>query len=298
MKQHIWIVLVNWNNTADTLRCLGSLEQMNLKKHDVTVLVVDNNSTDVSALIKYTQPITLLRLPENIGFTGANNVGIKKAQEANADYVWLLNNDTLLANDALDRLLETFDDPSVGIAGSKIYFMKGREYHKYRYKKSELGNVLWYAGGLIDWDNVYGSHRGVDEVDTGQYDTLEETAFVTGCSMMISKECIATVGLLDDKYFAFLEDLDYCLRAKQAGYKVVYNPESKVWHKNAGATGGAGNTIHQYYMTRNRLLFGMRYANVRTKLALVREAFYLARFGSTVQKRAIIDAAMGKWGKQ
>ncbi|MBI5619624.1 glycosyltransferase family 2 protein [Candidatus Gottesmanbacteria bacterium] len=194
-------------------------------------------------------------------------------------------------------MVEVFTDPDIGIAGSKIYFAKGHEYHRDRYKKDERGKVIWYAGGVIDWDNMYASHRGVDEVDQGQFNRIQETPFVTGCSMMIKKEVFDKIGLLDQRLFAYLEDVDFCVRAKQAGYKLLYVPQSVIWHTNAGSS-GVGSDTHQYYMTRNRLLVGFRYAPLRTKFALLREATRTIIGGSSIRRKAVLDALIGRLGKQ
>lgn len=285
------IILVNWNGKKDTLACLESLTKLKIQKSKLKTFVVDNGSTDDSvAVIKKNFPnVEVVEAGENLGFTGGNNIGIHRALEWGADYVWLLNNDTVVDNNALAVLLEVFGDKSVGVAGSKIYFAPGREYHKARYADKERGRVLWYTGGLIDWENMYASHRGVDEVDKGQYDRTQETPFITGCSMMVAKEVFEKIGLLDEKFFAYLEDLDFCLRAKQVGYKLFYVPQSIIWHNNAGSS-GVGSALHEYYMTRNRLIVGMRYASVRTKLALIREGVRFILSGPMIRRKAILDA--------
>lgn len=295
--KNVSIVLVNWNGYKDTLACLRSLRKLKTKGVSVTTIVVDNGSTNDSVMrISEAFPdVILLRLSRNEGFSGGNNRGIRYAYLHGASYIWLLNNDTIVDPDALS-LLEAFADPSVGIAGSKIYFAPGHEFHKDRYTKNEQGHVFWYAGGLIDWRNMYASHRGVDEVDHGQYDQDLDTDFVTGCSLMMRREVVETVGYLDDRFFLYLEDLDYGLRAKDAGYRLLYYPKSVVWHVNAGSSGGAGKPIHDYYFTRNRLLIGFRYAPLRTKLALVRESLRFLLSRQEEKKRAVMDALFMRFG--
>lgn len=302
------IILVNWNGKNDTFACLASLRQVKSsreagsssagQKSKVKCIVVDNGSTDDSvATIKRNFPdVEVIETGSNLGFVGGNNVGIQRALEDRFDFVWLLNNDTVVDKNALMPLLDACRDNRVGIAGSKIYFAPGREYHKKRYTDKDHGRVLWYAGGIIDWNNMYASHRGVDEVDNGQYDAVGETSFVTGCSMMIRREVIEKIGFFDEKFFAYLEDVDFCLRAKRLGYTLLYVPQSILWHKNAGSS-GVGSYTHQYYMTRNRLLVGMRYAGLRTKFALTREALRFVFFGSSICRKAVMDAMIGKWGK-
>lgn len=295
----ITIVIVNWNGKDDTVVALDSLKKIDKRGYDLSVFVVDNGSTNDSVgVINKAHPwVTLIETGKNLGFTGGNNIGIKEALRQKADFVWLLNNDTIADKDALS-IVRAFDDQRVGVAGSKIYFAPGHEYHKDRYTKKDRGKVIWYAGGIVDWANMYASHRGVDEVDSGQYDKEEETAFITGCSMIVRREVFENIGLLDDAYYLYLEDLDFCLRAKRAGYKLLYCPKSIIWHINAGSSGGAGNPLHDYYLTRNRLRIGMRYAPGRTKFALLKEAIGFAAHGPQEKRKAVLDAVLGRFGKQ
>ncbi len=292
----VYCIIVNWNGKRDTDVCLASLAKIAKKSVDLRVLVVDNGSKDdsVSYLRKKHPWIELLPTGANLGFTGGNNAGIAYARSNGAGLVWLLNNDTYVDKNVLS-MTKNFSDQSVGICGSKIYFAPEHEFHHDRYKNHERGKVIWYAGGIVDWDNMYAAHRGVDEVDHGQYDTKEDTPFITGCSMMIRSEVFDRIGLLDDRFYLYLEDLDYSLRAKKAGFRLVYDPSSMLWHVNAGSSGRPGNPLHEYYMTRNRLLVGFRYAPVRTKFALFREAL---RFTSPVRRKAFFDFLLGRFGNR
>jgi len=265
----------------------------------VKVIVVDNGSTDKTgdAIAKEHPEVTVVSSNENLGFSGGNNVGIQKAFDLGSEYIWLLNNDTLVDKNAL-QLVDAFEDSKIGAAGSKIYFAPGHEYHKERYKDDERGKVIWYAGGQIDWQNMIASHYGVDEVDRGQFNSILETQFITGCSFMTKKEIIERVGLLDEKFYLYLEDLDWCMRIQKAGYKTLYFPKSVVWHVNAGSTGKPGNPTQDYYLTRNRLLIGLRYASLRTKFALIKEATKELFGKNSNRKRAILDAFLGRLGKQ
>ena len=295
----IFSIILNWNGKDDTIACLTSLQKIKKTEDSLTVVVVDNGSTNdsVSAIRSAHPWVTLLEAKANLGFTGGNNIGISYALDHGADLVWMLNNDTIVEKNVLS-FTSAFTDPKVGAAGCKIYFAPGHEYHVDRYSKSEQGKVFWYAGGIIDWNNMYASHRGVDEVDRGQYDRQEETPFITGCSLIIRSSVIRQTGMFDDKFYLYLEDLDWCLRIQHAGWKTVYVPTSVVWHVNAGSSGKPGNPLHEYYFTRNRLLFGMRYASLRTKLALIREAIKFICGPSAIRRQAVIDAAVGRFGKQ
>jgi len=299
-QKKVALIILNWNGKEDTLRCLASVEKLLKKNIVLQTFVVDNGSTDgsVDEIRKKFPFVWIIQNHENVGFTGGNNTAIHVALKENADYFWILNNDTVVEKYSLAELVDVFDDPTVGIATSKIYFMKGNEFHYKRYKENERGKVLWYAGGIIDWNNVYGSHRGVDEVDHGQYEDIVETDYATGCSMMIARKCIETVGMFDNRYFAYVEDMDLSLRVKKFGWKILFVPTSILWHKNAGSTDRPGNDFHQYYMTRNRLIFGLTYAPIRTKVALLKESLRFVLAGSVRQKQAIMDTLFKKFGRQ
>jgi GT2 family glycosyltransferase len=298
--QKLTTVIVNWNGKEDTIRCLNSLKKIIIPPSYIfSVLVIDNGSIDgsVSAIQTLHPWVEIYETGHNLGFTGGNNVGIKKAIKNGSDYVWLLNNDTFTDKNALSFLFH-FTSDDIGIVGSKIYFAPHHEFHKDRYFVKELGKVIWYAGGIIDWNNMYASHKGVDQVDHGQFTNAEQTPFITGCSMCISRKLIEKIGYFDEKYYLYLEDLDYCIRAKNAGFTLLIDPKSVIWHINAGSAGGSGSELQEYYMTRNRMLIGLRYAPLRTKAALVREAIGFVLRGTSIQKMAIKDFFFSRFGKQ
>ena len=156
----------------------------------------------------------------------------------------------------------------------------------------------------MDWNNVIGKHHGVDEVDKSQYEKVEETEFASGCCMMVKREVFEKVGFFDERYYLYYEDSDFCQRVKALptgrqgkGHRVMYAPKAVIWHKNAASAHGSGSSLQDYYITRNRLLFGMHYAPFRSKLALVRESFSLLLNGRQWQRRGILDFYLGKFGK-
>jgi GT2 family glycosyltransferase len=296
---HIYTIIVNWNGRLHILKCLQSLTALRIWQKGLSVVVVDNASSDDSVtLIRKSFPaVTVLEMKSNKGFTGGNNIGISYALAHGAEYIWLLNNDTVVDKNVLS-VISAFDDPTVGACGSKIYFAKGHEYHGGRYKEQDRGKVIWYAGGKIDWENMYASHKGVDEIDRGQYDKSEETDYITGCSFFIRSTVLRTIGVFDEQYYLYLEDLDLSLRIQRGGWKTLYVPSSVVWHMNAGSSGRPGNILHEYYITRNRLLVGLKYAKLRTKIALLLEGVRFILKGTKIQRKAIIDALFHRFGKQ
>lgn len=297
--EKVSIVILNFNGKLDTLDCINSFRKSSLPDK-TSIIVVDNGSSNglVNAVLSKFPDVKILENNANLGFSQGNNVGINYAISHGADYVLIINNDTLVDKNLLKELLKAIkSNDLIGIAVPKIYFAKGFEFHKDRYKKEELGNVIWYAGGIMDWNNVIGSHRGVDQIDRGQYETIEETDFATGNCMLVKKEVFEKVGFFDKLYFLYYEDNDFSVRVKKAGFKIMYTPKAYIWHKNAASAGGSGSLLQDYYITRNRLFFGMRYAPLRARLALARESFKILVNGRTWQKRGVLDFYLNKLGK-
>jgi len=297
----IFVSIVNFNGSKDTIECIHSLDKLNLENFDIKILVIDNASNEPFQLekkgLKHTS-FELIRNVENSGYSGGHNVGISHALSKGADYIVLLNNDTVVDKNLIKELVNQAElNKDAGIIVPKIYFAKNYEYHKERYSRSQLGRIIWYAGGRIDWENMISYHIGVDEVDSGQFDSSGQTELATGCCMLLTRELIQNIGKLDPKYFLYYEDSDFSIRAKKAGFKIIYSPGAILWHKNAGSTGGSGSELQDYYTSRNRMVFGMKYAPIRTKLALFKESIRLLTNGRTYQKKGIKDFYLGKLGK-
>ncbi|MEK7159984.1 MAG: glycosyltransferase family 2 protein [Patescibacteria group bacterium] len=294
----VFVTMISFNNNKATFECLDSLEKIKKDGFKMIVVVVDNASVDkFVANKKYKNfDLEILRSEENLGFTGGQNLGIKHALKEGADYIVILNNDVIVDEGLIGQLLTAFKQ-DVGIVAPKIYFAKGYEFHKDRYKDNEKGRVIWYAGGVIDWKNVLGKHRGVDEVDLGQFEEVYEPDTATGCCMMVRKEVFEKTGFLDDKYFLYYEDADFSLRVKRNGFKIVYQPKAMLWHKNAASAGGSGSPLQDYYITRNRLVFGYKYASLRIKIALFREGLRLMFLGRKWQKKGVFDYFTKNLGK-
>ena len=287
------IIVVHYKGRDLTEACLASLKKTQRPELALKVIVVDNGSSE---LLNFADNdfVELVKTRTNLGFTGGNNVGIKKALAQGAEWIMLLNNDTLLPTDFFEIFSQI--DLKAGIIAPKIYFAPGKEYHYERYQEKDRGRVIWYAGGVIDWQNVYGSHRGVDEVDRSQYDQTATTDFSSGCAMLIKRAVFEKIGLLDEDYFLYLEDLEFCQRAKRAGFKVVFEPRLCLWHVNAGSS-SVGGPLQDYFMTRNRLLFGQQYAPFRAKLALMRESLGLWFQGRKWQRKGVEDFYFRRWSQ-
>ncbi|HPD44837.1 MAG TPA: glycosyltransferase family 2 protein [Candidatus Woesebacteria bacterium] len=299
----IAVIVLNYRQPTLTLATVRSLLKISLEEASYHLFLVNNNCLDDSLNIFEEKladnpKITLVSTGSNLGYAGGNNFGIKLALKEGYDYCLIINNDVLVDPKFLQYLYETAKNTvTPAIIGPKIYFAKGYEFHHDRYQNKELGRVIWSAGGLIDWKNIYASNLGVDQVDRGQFDQINSNLdFITGCCLLIPKEIFHKIGFFDERYFMYLEDVDFCYRAKLQGFKIIYQPKSSIWHINAGSS-SSGSSLHDYFITRNRLLFGLKYARPRSKLALTRQAVRLLFTGRKWQKRAVIDYYLKHLGK-
>ncbi|NCP47288.1 glycosyltransferase family 2 protein [bacterium] len=297
-------ITVNFHSDEDTIQVVSQLEE-NILPHGVELVTycVDNSLSESlpSKLTQYPHAV-YLNSPGNVGFAAGNNIGFRRALKDKVDIVVLVNNDTVVPKDLVKNILSSpVTNEKVGAVGGLIYFAKGFEFRN-KYKETDLGKVIWYAGGIHDWNNVYGTHLGVDEVDHGQFNTVRETDFITGCLFVVRRDVLEKVGLIDERYCLYFEDSDLCLRIKKAGLHLVVDPKITIRHKVAQSS-GIGSPLNDYFITRNRLLFGMTYASFKTKFALLREALKKLFIGTPAQKIAVRDFFMrnfgwGSWNKK
>jgi GT2 family glycosyltransferase len=292
------VIVLNWNGGQDTLECLESLQKISYPEYEL--IVVDNASSDGSYVqIQTHYPhVTLIQSGDNLGYVGGNNVGLEYALQDGSDFALLLNNDTEVAPDFLDRLVDGLEsDPAAGIAGPSIYYFSQPD-------------VFWSAGGAIDWKNGSTSMIGIGERDRGQFGAAcRAVDFITGCALLIRMDVVQKIGLLDQRFFAYYEETEWCVRAQRAGYNSLHIPGSKIWHKISPVAREASPVVH-YYMTRNRLLFlKLAHAGWRPVMSTLIE--YAGRLLSWTIKprwrgkrpqrkamvRAILDYRHGRFGR-
>jgi len=298
MTSKVTIIILNWNGWEDTIECLESVCQIEYPNYDI--VVVDNGSKDKSIekikeyaagslrvessffkynpdnkpirLIEYSQEelkfsdrirkalstkkdldnlpfekeLILIKNNENYGFAEGNNIAIRYALEIlKPDYVLLLNNDTVVDPGFLDELIKTAEsDPDIGILGPTIFDYKP----PCRIQSAGL-KILWNKGDAIDLAFEGGLSVSPQEVDA-----------VTGCALLAKSELLNKIGLLNKKYFAYFEEVEWCVRARRALYKIVYVPKGKVWHKG-GATSNKITGFALYQHTRNRFWFMKQHAS-------------------------------------
>lgn len=301
-KNSVSIIILTTNALDMTRQQLVNVGKLDTRDIDVTCIVVDNNSSDNTEkeLKNISMPnmkYKFIQSGANLGFAGGNNVGIRYALKNGSDYIILMNNDLILPNDIVLKLVGFMDkNKNVGLASPKMYFAKGYEFHKDRYRESQKGKVIWYAGGMIDWQNIYSSHKGVDEVDVGQFNKTEATDFANGACVIVRKEVFKKVGLMEDNLFLYWEDADFSVKARKAGFGVFYFPKTHLWHMVSSSTGGSGSPTNDYFITRNRYYFALNHASLRTKFAVFRDTLRLIFKGRLWQKWGAVDALLGRKG--
>jgi GT2 family glycosyltransferase len=290
------VIVLNWNGLADTRALLPTLAACRLPEGwTLETVVVDNASSDgsVAAIGREFPTVTLLPLGENRRFAGGNNAGLERALAGGADAIALLNNDTVADPGLFEHLLLALEqDPGAGAAAPLIYY-------------GAPSDRIWYAGGRISTALGLAAHRGLRERDHGQYRAVEETGYLTGCCLLASRAAWEQVGPLDERYFIYAEDADWCLRARRAGYRLLFVPTARLWH-SVSASSGAMSPWKIYQRTRANLTLFATHTRGLGRLTwwpayaaqeLARMVWLAARghgAASAALPRAFADAAAGK----
>lgn len=245
----VFILVLNWNSPQDTVECVESLLSITYPVYDI--LIIDNGSTDDSDFLLRTKypKVRFIQTGSNLGYAGGNNVGIKYALDEGAEYIWILNNDTIVQQDALSQMIKTtMSDDAIGMVGSKIFYYSDP-------------NLIWCVGGG-NFDLEHGgitSLVGCMQKDSGQFKHLKDIDYVAGTSLLCSKKLIEKIGMIPEEYFLYFEETAWNIAARKAGLRTVVAEQSVVWHKVK--TGEERlNVNFVYYMTRNRFLL-MRKVN-------------------------------------
>lgn len=266
----IAIITVVYNNYDILDEYFGSLQKQTNTNWELIIADLSDNRKPIK---NNTIPYSLIEA-KNKGYAHGVNVGLKAAIDAGLKQFVVMNSDVFFKKNFVEEISNSFEKHPHSLFGGKIYYAPNYEFHTDRYEKKDLGKVIWYAGGIVDWNHALTYHVGVDEVDTGQFNTAKETEFITGCLVCFDKNVIDEIGFWDENYFLYYEDSDYCERAKKAGLKLMYNPQIELWHKNAQSTGGSGSEMHHRFQERARVRFALKYAPLRTKLHIIKN-YYL-----------------------
>ncbi len=275
MKQpRVTIISVNYNQVDVTCEMLASLRSITYK--NVEVIVVDNASLeDFTRIEKEFPEVKLIRSKTNLGFAGGNNLGIRAAT---GDYFLLLNNDTIVTPGFIEPLIDTFEQhQNAGIVSPKIIFYYSEQ-------------LIQYAGTTeISPITCRGETIGFMKKDNTSFNVEYKTNLAHGACMMISKKAIEKSGMMDESYFMYYEEFDFCERVKRMGYEIYYNGKSSILHKQSVTT-GINSPFKTYYMTRNRIYFSRKNFTGFNKAISISFLFLLA-----LPKNFMIELYKGRW---
>ncbi len=274
----IQVVLLNWNGGENTLECLNSIFGINYS--NFSLLLVDNGSADgvVDQVNAQFPEVKVICNGSNLGFVEGNNIGIRYALEQNADYIFLLNNDTVVDLEILNHFLNAMQaNPQLGVVGPKIL----NYYHP---------ETIESAGGKTSLRFSRSFAIGYGQKDQGQYDRDELVDFVSGCAFFARTDIFEHVDLFDKRYFAYYEDIDICYKLQKQGYQLGYVHQAKVWHKVSEATGGYKNANALFWSTRNRFLFVFNCGSAWEK-----GFFILYFFGVYAPAYCLVKGLAGQW---
>lgn len=291
------VVILNWNNAGDTIACLASVGHLDYP--NARVLVVDNGSSDDSvSRIRAEHPgVEIIETGENLGYGQGNNVGLVHARENSPRYVLLLNNDVTMDDDCLTHMVTAAEDnPDAAFLGPKVY------------QREEPGR-LQSAGGMLD--RLLRSHqRGLDELDSGQFDATEEVDYVIGAALLVRVAALTRIGMLNPDFFLYREDVDWCLRAAGLGYRILYVPKAMVWHRSHRVREDELPRT-TYYMTRNAYLLLSTHRSPLSAYVLgtLQNLLWLVNWTLNPKWRhkreerdalfkGLVDALLGRWGRQ
>ena len=243
------IVILNWNTWEVTRDCLVSLQKLEYSNYDT--LLIDNGSSDGSAkkLSALFPDLKIIQNHRNLGFAGGNNVGIRYAMQHEAEYVLLLNNDTIVSPSFLSKMISAAEaDPKIGILNPTIFYC-------------EPSDRIWYAGGGFNHWRGFAQHYGMRKRGAPHFLRSREVTFITGCAFLIRSEVISRIGLLDENFFLVCEDTDWSLRALQNSFYAMYVADAVIWHKESFTIKErSGKWVRDFYNIRNALLIARKHA--------------------------------------
>lgn len=258
----IWIIVLNWNGVGDTLVCLESLRR--LPSRGLHIVVVDNGSVDDSVAVLRREagksPIEILEARTNLGYAGGNNLGIRYALDRGADFILILNNDTIVDPALLDELVAAANrNPRAGCFGPWLFYMHDPE-------------RLWWTRSEWNTAAVAFSSPGKDRLTDEVAREAVETAYVCGAALFFRAAVAHRIGLFEERFFLVYEDSDWCFRARRAGFDCLSVPSARVWHKVGTSFGSEDSPLRTYFSTRNKLLWAERNLPRRELVRMVRLA--------------------------
>jgi len=235
----VFIVVLSNNRLDDTLACLASISQNNYKNCRVISLVNDPRAGFAETIQQKYPEVQIISLFENLGYAGNNNIGIKASMKQGADWIFILNDDTVLHPSCISSLVEVGEsDPAIGIVGPMVYHF-------------DEPDIIQSAGGRLGW-NWQSMHLDMNQPDTGQYLSARQVDWISGCAILVRRGLVEQVGALDPDYYLYWEEMEWSIRATRAGWKVFHVPGAKLWHRGVKRDYEPRPYV-TYYMTRNYL---------------------------------------------
>ena len=291
MKKKVTLILVNYKTIDCVIECIESIKEQTYD--NIEIIVVDNNSKDncVDIINEKWSDVITIQNKENLGFSEANNIGINLAISRDADYIMLLNCDTILTKEYVLQLYEVAEcNTNVGIISGKILY----------YYSTDL---IWSAGGSL---NAFKGSADIIDFNKKNYFPeckITECSFASGCCMLIPKRIFSEVGLLSNRYFLYFEDTDFCAKIVKSGAKIFINNNAIMYHKESVSTGKRSN-LYTYYNIRNRFIYIKHNIDKRHKpisyiyslLWILKNTIY-GSFGFKALIWALIDFCRGIEGK-
>jgi GT2 family glycosyltransferase len=277
------IVIPTYNRANDLLECINSLCEAGIRQNQI--IVVDNHSQDNTkvCMAKRYPEATLIALGENKGATGASNIGFEHALEQQANYVLRLDSDTIVASDFIQPLIARAEkDAKIGIVTPKIYYF-------------DPPHEIWYAGANQHPFHFGSTQSHRHETDHPENSQAKEVDYAWGAAMLIKSDVLRATGGFDTDFFVYYEEVDFCLRAKDLGYKIVVVPESHIWHKVGSSANNAWTAFH---WNRSKMLLLRKHAkNIFHRMGLIVYAFLyafysFARYGKNSGNRGPILPAI------
>lgn len=236
------VLVLNWNRCEDTLRCLESLRRLTYPRF--RVVLVDNGSTDgtLATVAMYFPEVERIANPQNLGFAAGCNVGLRYALAQGAEFIFIANNDTIVAPDLLDEVVAAAEPADVGMVGPLIYYEADPK-------------RIWSAGAKCNplTLEMSGNLRG--QIDKGNWPGVLEREYIVGCGLLLKRALLERVGLFDTRFFMYYEDLDLCLRARAAGFRILLAPRARMWHRVALSSGGPDTPAERYWAARSSVQF-------------------------------------------
>jgi GT2 family glycosyltransferase len=245
----VFAIVLNWNGLHDTLACLDSLTRLTYP--NVHIVVVDNGSRQrPRPSIEHAHPtVTVVENTRNLGYAGGNNVGIRHALAHGAEFVWVLNNDTTVEPDSLSSLVETaLRHPRAAAVGGKVL-------------RADSPEILWMAWGRVTWRQSLIALDGRNQPDGGRFDVERPVQWLPGCSILFRADALRSVGLFDENFFAYHEDVEWAARAHEAGHELWFTGTARIRHAAHGSSGGEEyyGGFRKYLSARNSILYAKRH---------------------------------------